>query len=379
MDAFIGAGIAVLAMYSAVKLRTSDKDKIQMTFRNLNYRVKDREPKLIRTRRTYDYTTYTYHVPYGLTDDGKLEVLEKVLDRPVDISFTDGKLHVKVYANNLPSRVHYDWAPSNGWKVPIGKALPGIVYHDFDKIPHMSIAGMTRQGKTVLLKILFAHLINSRPNDVELTIIDLKGGLEFEKYRNYTQVKEVLSDVNEAYTALTILLNEVRKDLSRFKAKGFANIIDTPIKKRKFIIVDEGAELAPPPFLSREEKRTYQFCQHALSEIARIGGALGYRLIFATQYPTADTLPRQVKQNADAKISFRLPSEIASRVAIDENGAERLSVVGRAIYRTADKYIVQVPYVTDEEITERLGKYDERNNARTAEEPPSRENPVKFG
>ena len=37
-----------------------------------------------------------------------------------------------------------------------------------------------------------------------------------------------------------------------------------------------------------------------LSHIARIGGALGFRLIFCTQYPTGDTLPRQVKQNSDA-------------------------------------------------------------------------------
>src|SRR5690606_32434269 len=115
--------------------------------------------------------------------------------------------------------------------------------------------------------------------------------------------------------------------------------------------------LTPALHHTKEEKAVYSYCQNALSEIARIGGALGYRLIFATQYPTADTLPRQIKQNADAKISFRLPTEVASRVALDEQGAEKLGVPGRAIYRTYEKYVVQVPFVSDKDIIERLGKY----------------------
>lgn len=375
VDALIGASIAGFAMYAAAKWNNSDKDKIRLTFRNLNYKAKDREPKLIQTRKTYDYTLYKYHVPYGLVDDDKLNVLEKVLNKPVEVSFTETKLNIKVYNKKLTTRLIYDWIPAHNWTIPIGYSLSGEIIHDFDKIPHMTIAGMTRQGKTVLLKLIFAHLINSNPNDAEFHIIDLKGGLEFNRYRILKQVKNISSDVNEAYTALTLLLNELKGDMSHFKNKGYTNIIESPIKTRKFIIVDEGAELVPPSHLSREEKKTYQFCQHALSEIARIGGALGYRLIFATQYPTADTLPRQIKQNADAKISFRLSTEIASRVAIDEQGAERLNVVGRAIYRTADKHVVQVPYVADKDIMERLGKYV---NTRSEEKPKTRKDNVIF-
>ena len=376
MDAILGASVASLAMYAALKWQTSDKDKIRHTFRNLNYKVNDREPRLIKTRKTYDYTLYKYHVPYGLVDEEKLNVLEKVLNKPVEVFFKEGKLNIKVYHQGLPERVFYDWIPTNKWTVPIGQTLDGMIYQDFDKIPHMTIAGMTRQGKTVLLKLIFAHLINSHPNDAEFTIIDLKGGLEFNRYSNLKQVKTMTGNVSEAYTALTLLLNEMKGDLSRFKNKGYTNVLDTSIKTRKFIIVDEGAELTPPPFFNKDEKRTYLYCQYALAEIARIGGALGYRLIFATQYPTADTLPRQIKQNADVKISFRLPTEIASRVAIDENGAEKLGVVGRAIHRTADKNIVQVPYVTDKEIMERLGRYAESNRQ---EKSPSRENYVDLG
>lgn len=357
MDAIIGGGLAAFVIYAATKWDKSDKEKIKHTFKNLNYGVKDKEPRLFKSHKTDQYTLYTYHVPYGLIDDDKLQVLEKVLNKPVEVSFANQKLHIKVYKNKLPTRKKYDWEATEGWTVPIGFNQSETVLHDFDKIPHMTIAGMTRQGKTVLLKLIFAHLINDHPDDVEFNIIDLKGGLEFNRYRNYKQMKSISSNVSEAKQALFDVLNDIKTDMSHFKENGYTNVLDTNINKRKFIIVDEGAELVPPSHLRKEEKRTYQYCQYALSEIARIGGALGYRLIFATQYPTADTLPRQIKQNADAKISFRLPTEVASRVSIDEQGAEKINNVGRAIYRTADKHLIQVPYVADNDIEERLDKY----------------------
>lgn len=376
METILGASIAVLSMYAAIKSTKSDKEKIKHTFRNLNYKVKDQEPKLFKTHKAEKYTLYSYHVPYGLVDDDKLNVLEKVLNKPVEVTFSKQKLHIKVHKKNLPERLKYVWKTTDGWTVPIGQSLSGMIYHDFDKIPHMTIAGMTRQGKTVLLKLIFAHLIHCHPDDVEFYIIDLKGGLEFNRYRKLKQLKNIASNVYEAKQTLANVLKQMKSDMSLFKEKGYTNVLDTPIMKRKFIIVDEGAELVPPTHLSREEKDDYRYCQHALSEIARIGGALGYRLIFATQYPTSDTLPRQIKQNADAKISFRLPTEVASRVAIDEQGAEQIKHVGRAIYRTADKYTVQVPYLSDIDIWERVSKHVVSN---VKKEPKRRTDIIKFG
>lgn len=356
MDLLIGGGLAAFSMYAAAKWNRSDKDKIQHTFRNLNYKVKDKEPKHFKTHKTDQYTLYSYHVPYGLVDDDKLNVLEKVLNKPVGVSFAKQKLHIKVYKQTLPTKVSYDWQETEGWTLPIGKSMDGPVIHDFDKIPHMTIAGMTRQGKTVLLKLITAHLINSHPDDVELYIIDLKGGLEFSQH-NYKQIKTIAGSPMEAHNLLQDLSAEIQKDLAYFKFKGYTNVLNTNIEKRKFIIVDEGAELVPHKYMDKEEKQKLDYCQYALSNVARIAGALGYRLIFATQYPTADTLPRQIKQNADAKISFRLPTEVASRVALDEQGAETLNNVGRAIYRTAEKHVIQVPYVADSDIKGRFVDY----------------------
>ncbi|MCQ6344130.1 cell division protein FtsK, partial [Bacillus cereus] len=99
-------------------------------------------------------------------------------------------------------------------------------------------------------------------------------------------------------------------------------------------------------------------CQEMLSEIARIGGALGFRLIFCTQYPTSDTLPRQIKQNSDAKIGFRLPTVVASQVAMDESGLEELpSIPGRALFKTDRVEEIQVPYLSNKEMWNTLKQY----------------------
>lgn len=358
----IGSGIAACIIYGASTWRVSDRRKIDYVFANVNYSVKGRTPRLVKRIYDADKTQYIYSVPYGLIDDDRLErILSKTLSRPVKVMFR-GKLVIYVYNGGLPTKIKHDWTTSTPWVVPIGQSLDGPLLHDFDVIPHMTVAGATRQGKTVFIKLMFAHLINGNPG-VEFYVLDLKGGLEFGRYENIRQVKTVASDVYEALETLADIVRRMKADMKRFRDAGYNNIVNTPYTYRKFILVDEGAEL--------DDK-----CRALLSEIARIGGALGYRIIFATQYPTADTLPRQLKQNADAKVSFRLPTEIASRVAIDEGGAELLRNPGRAIYRTHERHEVQVPYVGDKEISDRLRRYERVEI--TEQSQPSRRDIIEF-
>jgi S-DNA-T family DNA segregation ATPase FtsK/SpoIIIE len=112
--------------------------------------------------------------------------------------------------------------------------------------------------------------------------------------------------------------------------------------------------------MEKEQKKDLAQCQSILSEIARIGGALGVRLVYGTQYPTSNVLNGSIKQNADLKISFRLGSDYASKVAIDTYGAETLpsDIKGRALIKTHEVKEVQVPYLTHEDIWKRIGGYE---------------------
>lgn len=349
----VGAGVASIFVYAShmtSKYKT-EKYKLSRIFRNLGYGKNDRYPRLVNLSRNNSETTYVYSVPYGLVDDPKIsQAVSKTLAKDATISMSNGKLVVKVVEAKLGKKYSYDWR--NTREIPVGYTASGIIYHDFDKIPHMTIAGMTRQGKTVLLKLLLAHILNNS-DAASVDILDLKGGLEFGRFSDLSHVGEVADDSDSALRLLKRVDGDISRRMVEFRRLGLNNIVNSSDSRRNYIIVDEAAELNKD-------------CLEILSRVARIGGALGYRLIFATQYPTADTLPRQIKQNADAKISFRLPTATASRVAIDENGAEDLPCPGRAIYRTIDRAEIQVPYVSDDEIMDKMRRLI--NDRETTEE-----------
>ncbi|WP_235605610.1 FtsK/SpoIIIE domain-containing protein [Saccharococcus caldoxylosilyticus] len=354
------------AILSGVKNKQKEERVIDTVFRNLKVgAVEGKEfvyPKLVATEQKDYCVRYVYRVPLGIPKkalEPVEEILAATLDRPVEVTFKKW-LYIDVFQNDIPEKVPYSDVPNMpGWVVPLGFNEKGWIFHDFDKTPHCVAGGTTRFGKTVFLKMMMTYLIEHHPNDVEFLIIDMKGGLEFDRYREIKQVIDVASDPIEAFECLTSIKVLLEQKMAEFKRNGWSNVVHTPIQKRMFIIVDEAAQLVPEKFMEKPMRDLLSYCQSILSEIARIGGALGIRLIFCTQYPTSDTLPRQIKQNADLKISFRLPTGYASAVVIDEQGAEELpsDIPGRAIIKTHEKKIVQVPYITDDEMTKRLEVY----------------------
>jgi S-DNA-T family DNA segregation ATPase FtsK/SpoIIIE len=114
--------------------------------------------------------------------------------------------------------------------------------------------------------------------------------------------------------------------------------------------VDEGADLGPK-LVPKEQKQFANICQNYLSEIARKGGGLGYRLIYATQYPTVEAVPNQIKINMAARLSFYIGEPIGSRVILDSNDAAEIEPIpGRAIYKLAKKTEIQSPWISDKMI-----------------------------
>lgn len=253
--------------------------------------------------------------------------------------------------NKKLSNWHFDkdYLYKGSWLVPIGKKRK-VIYHNFEHYPHLLIGGTTRFGKTVFLKSLFASLLYSCPNKAKIVLIDLKGGLEFYKYKTIPQVQTVATDLIEACKALDNVYKTMKQMEKVFLQNGWSNIVDSPIKERMFIIVDEGAELSPK-MVTKDLRKYAELAQIYLSEIARIGGGLGFRLVFATQYPTREAVPMQVKMNMVARLAFRMPDQVGSRVILDEVGAEELKPIpGRAIYKVAESIELQCPFIDDKMI-----------------------------
>ena len=337
------------------KAQSSDRKKIDTIFRNIGFGIKDQYPVLVDTNKQGHYTTYIYSKPLGLMNNDKLErIVAHSLSKPTKIT-GEREMKLRVYhVGKLPMWNYSDVEDRPGWVTPIGKSLDGMVWHDFDKTPHMTISGTTRFGKTVMLKNIMTYLIEHHPEDVEFYIIDLKGKLEFNPYRDLKQVRMIAGNPQDAKVMLNLLWNEIEERMDHFLQHKLNNITKTSITKRTFLITDEGASLMPKKGADEKTKKTMSYCVEMIEEICRVAGALGFRNLFATQSPVADALPKHVKMNSDAKISFRLPTGYASEVAIDEYGAEELECPGRAIYKTHDRVTVQVPMLEDADMEERL-------------------------
>jgi DNA segregation ATPase FtsK/SpoIIIE, S-DNA-T family len=365
--------IAIPALTGAVALwfgkNTSSEEHqvVQKIFEQYHISIKNGKdnqyPQLVRECKSTKQIKLIYRTPLAL-EEKTLRTLQQILsvtlNQEVNVSFKKW-LIIDISKNKMPSYVSYQEVPyRKGWVVPLGKNRQGWTFHHFDHTPHTTISGTTRFGKTVMMKVMMTYLIEHHPRDVQFIIIDLKGGLEFDQYKNLQQVERVASDPIEALYALKKVQKDMKERMERFKREGWSNIVDTPISQRFFILIDEAAQLTSEKFMEKEQKKNLAQCQSILSEIARIGGALGVRLVYGTQYPTSNVLNGSIKQNADLKVSFRLGSDYASKVAIDAYGAEILpsDIKGRALIKTHEVKEVQVPYLNHMEIWKRIGGYE---------------------
>jgi S-DNA-T family DNA segregation ATPase FtsK/SpoIIIE len=239
-----------------------------------------------------------------------------------------------------------------GYSIVVGVDHDGLVLHDFNDVPHLIIGGMTKYGKSVLMKLIITQLVLKRRYGLKFHLFDLKGGLAFNRFKKLPQVYGVARSEEESLNNLKKLRNSIKKRMQHFEEKGYENIGEAwkagERIDREVIIIDEASVLAP----QNKNDQVRNQCRVILEFIAQVAGQLGYNLIMCSQYPTGDILPRQVKQNSDARISFRLPTTTASQVILDEPGAEDIGygLRGRAIYKSDLKRLIQVPIIENTEI-----------------------------
>ena len=203
-------------------------------------------------------------------------------------------------------------------KVVIGKDTDNkIIDIDFDKTPHLLVAGTTGSGKSVLLKTLFCSLFYhycspnaSRFKNCSFIIIDPKG-TEFNMFRN------VVEYVDETPQAIRTL-KEVEEIMDYRYANNRMNDADL------YVIIDELADLM---LTSRFE------VEQSIVRIAQKGRACGIHLIVASQRPSVDVVSGLIKANMSARLILKVASVRDSVVCMDRKGAEELTGNGDCIFK----------------------------------------------
>ena len=204
--------------------------------------------------------------------------------------------------------------------------------------PHVLVGGTTGSGKSEFLRTLVAGLaLSSSPRDLNLVLVDFKGGAAFGACAGVPHVVGLVTDLDDhlASRALVSLRAELRRRELLLVDQGVQDVDDyarTPGARshplpRLVVVVDELRTLVDevPEFVS------------GLVRLAAQGRSLGVHLVLATQRP-AGAVTAEVQANVSLRVAFRVRDRTES-VAIVEDGAAadiHPSTPGRAVLRGAD-------------------------------------------
>ncbi len=203
--------------------------------------------------------------------------------------------------------------------------------------PHAMIAGTTGSGKSELLQtILAAEVLRHRPEQLNLFMIDFKGGATFSPLADLPHVVGLVTDLEHdsslAGRAFTSLDAEIAR---RKRVLDQAGVPD--IKAYERSAPDDGAELPNlvvviDEFALLVERQPE--VKERLDTIATQGRSLGIHMILATQSPSG-VITHSIRTNTNLWICLRVVTDSESVEILGARDAARISdrSPGRAIIR----------------------------------------------
>lgn len=257
----------------------------------------------------------------------------------------------------------------------LGKTVTDEVFMvDLAKLPHLLIAGATGQGKSVCLNTMICSLLYKKhPNELKLVLMD-PNGVELSLYSPIgnafmAQIPDVdeepiVTDVTKAVRTLEGLCTLMNHRYDLLKIAGARNIKEynelfvchrlrtmdssgNPLHEYMpyiVVIIDEYGDFIVENGLDFETP---------IVQLAQNARAVGIHLIISTKRPTNNIITGAIKTNIPARIAFRLPERIDSRVILDCDGAEELFGNGDMLFRATksiDCVRIQGAYVDTSEI-----------------------------
>lgn len=213
---------------------------------------------------------------------------------------------------------------------PLGVGQLGeVITMDFSSpdTPHLLIGGQSGSGKSVTINgIILALMCLYSPKDVQFLFIDPKR-VEFMVYKDKIHTQQVITDIEEAIDALDEVVLEMEQRYERFAQEGATNYnefleLGGEHIPRIVVVFDEFADFMTQdkPLSSRVET--------AIKRLGSMARAAGIHLLLCTQSPRADIVPTNIRNNLGARLALRTADTHASRIVLDDEGAERLGGKG---------------------------------------------------
>jgi hypothetical protein len=185
-----------------------------------------------------------------------------------------------------------------------------IVYSSWDNDPHRLVAGRPGYGKSNFLHWIIFQFLYANPKR-KVYIADFGGAdfqyledmnLNIEIVINSKDCKELVEKIHQEYEERLSLMRHYKvNNIKKLQAKGVE--ID-----RMLWIIDEAAAIA------RADKELKKAIEQRLEEYVLQGRKFGIHVIYCTQFPTAEVVSRQVRENCGEKVVFRLSPDATDTV-----------------------------------------------------------------
>lgn len=249
----------------------------------------------------------------------------------------------------------------------LGKTItnePLIV--DLAQMPHILIAGSTGQGKSVLLNVLIASLLYKKhPAELKLVLVDPRR-LEFNLYSPIAnhflaEIEDndlpIITESNQFVQILKSLCIELDE---RYKLLEMAYVKNIKEYNKKFcerqLTPQRGHRWMPyiVTIIDSFSDIAYGYegeIRESLTKLVKLGRTVGIHIVLATGRPSSDIVTSEIKTYFPARIAFRLPERVDSRIILDIDGAERLLESGDMIFKLGTTIVrAQSAYIDTKEI-----------------------------
>lgn len=226
------------------------------------------------------------------------------------------------------------------------------IYISLNEMVHCLVAGTTGSGKSNMLNLMINTIIRrNRPDRVQIGLIDLKGGLEFNRYRNIPHLMKlpgiapdgIVNEREQVESYLQYIVNEGERRMRLLDGAGCSNIATYNVGRRKHalsmivVFIDEWGDVRMAGKPAEIEKKLVNVVQRMR--------AVGIHIILATQIPKSEVIGTLVVGNMPCKIAFGMPNITASKTVLGNGHAFGISPVGRCIIQMTGERECQTPFI----------------------------------
>ncbi len=314
----------------------------------------------------YRYKLPNAVLPHHLEDEDVIKALKSVTKRDVHCIWTDSHQMVfRVSRLDSPSALPrmVKWSDAMRFYPRDDSIMPYCIgaterhkwkWYDVKGKPHLLVAGSSESGKSNLVNgIIATNASMYSPRELRIVLIDMKGGIEFTHWDELPHVLwDMVKDVDEAEARLEHLVHIMKRRngiQAAVKAKNInaynAKVDPDKRLERVLVVIDELNNFVG---LGAQTERIHNL----LALLTSQGRAVGIHVIMSTQHAEVKVIPGRIQTNAATRMCGWVPNIHASMNVLGTPEATRIdNIPGRfAANAGRENIVVQVPYITDQDI-----------------------------